>query len=154
MRCLCLPFFISGCSRSLTTYGCYGTLPVCLSCFLLLHSISSLIPCPQHFYPSVPYLCHLLLYLLILSLHLVLFSFPTLPLNYLLNLFSWLIFPRRNFLSPPTPPLDVLHGITLSMKKKDPKPAKHNSYKARCLDISIHLCFYFWSYTKCAQLLR
>lgn len=25
-RCLYLPFFISGCSKSLTTYGCYGTL--------------------------------------------------------------------------------------------------------------------------------
>lgn len=77
------------------------SLPLCLSCVLLVHSIPSLIPCPQHFYSSVLYLFHLLLYLLILPLHLILFLFPALPLNYLLNLFSLLLFPHVIIFAPP-----------------------------------------------------
>lgn len=94
-RCLCLHFFSSSFSKSLTAFGYYG--PLFTSLPMLsptiqspTHSILSLITCPKHFYSSVLYLFRLLLYLLMLTLHFILFFFLTLPFNYLLNLLHWL----------------------------------------------------------------
>lgn len=76
------------------------SLKLWLSSLHLLCSPSSLIPSSRDF-NLILYLFCLLLYILIISSHFIVFFFPILPLNFLLSLFVWCLFPLVIFFFPP-----------------------------------------------------